>query len=230
MALRRLFNFLAGAQQGGKKKKLTEEERGPQEHTAHFFPEAHVDEDTTEEPEKEYSEEEPLNASEVHGVDEATTKELENETYSKEEVVNCSTAETSEYTIIRILKSLVNIRFRSSPEGESWRIFSQALSSKATEMRWNRVAYSYFLLLSSIANNFCLFPSFFRVSQAGIFLQPFKTPVRAVQGKSLGLRDLRKLTCLGVQRKAEMSFPVLKPVYRHVCICPSLISFCCNRS
>ena len=161
MALRRFFNFLAGAQQGGKKKKHTKEHRSTQEHTAHFLPGAHVDEATKEEPENEYSEEEEVNASaEFHGVDEATTRKLDNDTYSEEEVVNCSTAETSEYTIITILKSLVNIR-----KLENF-LASAALKRNGEEKEQGGLLI---FLPSSIANNFCLFPPFFRVSQAGVF-------------------------------------------------------------
>lgn len=67
--------------------KMTETERSPQEHAADFPPEVHV-------------------------VDEATTEEVDNETDSEEEDVNCSTAEMSKYTIIRILKSLLDFRFQ----------------------------------------------------------------------------------------------------------------------
>ena len=71
---------------------MTEAERNTEEHAAHLPPKVHV-------------------------VDEATTEEIDNKTDSKEEDVNCSTAETSKYTIIRILKSLLDFGFRISPLG-----------------------------------------------------------------------------------------------------------------
>ena len=89
--------------------KMAEMERSPQEQAAHFPPEVHVlDEATTEEVDNEMdSKKEDVTCSEAY-VDKGTTEELENETDSKEEDVNCSTAETSQYTIIRILKLLLD--------------------------------------------------------------------------------------------------------------------------